>query len=197
MIYHVIANDGRITGIEADSYTALLASGIYVFTNNKAEDQDGVRGHQVAIVNAGATFAVVEDDALLGSFYPDDEGPDDQDQDDVCPDCRILELLDTEEFTEAVIDVIDSYCCAREEDEDTPPEDEPPTSQVPIVPKVEHRRNIAGDLWGFVLPLDTTRFVGFSEEKYAKSGAQKYADGDHSDWFSLPVSETTLVGDGQ
>jgi hypothetical protein len=195
MIYHVIANDGRITGIEADSY-ALLGNGVYSFTNNKAEDQAGVRGNQVAIINAGATFAVVEDDALLGSFYPEDEGPDDQDQDDVCPDCQILELLDTEEFTEAVIDVIDSYCCAREEDEDTPPEDEPPTSQIPIVPKVEHRKYVGGDIWGFVPPSDTTRFVHYSNEYYARCGAQKYAAGLY-DWSTIPVSETTLVEDGQ
>ena len=186
MIYHVIANDGRATRIEADSYT-LLSSGEYAFTN-KTEDPGGE--HKVASINAGATFAVVEDDACLGSFYPEDEDPEDE-EDDVCLDCRILELLDTEEFYEAVVGVIESHCGGREED--TPPEAEPPAPvEGPVIPKVEHRKYNGEDIWGFVIPEG---FVYFYSPPNASYGLQRHLEGKR--WKSLPVSETTLVEDGK
>ena len=193
MIYHVIANDGRVTVIEADSY-ALLSNGEYAFTNKTEEP--GAE-HKVASVNAGATFAVIEDDAFLGSFYPDDEDlDDDENEDDICLDCRIDELLESEDFYEAVVGVIESHCGGGDA-EDTPLEAEPPVPEVPGVPKVNHYRYKDGaEFWGFVAPEDPTQIVDFSQETYAKTGASAYSQGCRA-FFTIPVSETTLVEDGQ
>ena len=186
MIYHVIANDGRVTVIEADSY-ALLSNGEYAFTN-KTEEPGGE--HKVASVNAVATFAVIEDDALLGSFCPDDE---DSEEDGIE---EADKLLESEDFYEAVVSVIESHCGGGDA-EDTPPEAEPPVPEVPGVPKVNHYRDKDGaEFWGFVTPEDPTQIVDFSQETYAKTGASDYSQGCRA-FSTFPVSETTLVEDGQ
>jgi len=195
MIYHVIANDGRATGIEADSF-ALLGDE-YQFKQKDANDTSETT---VASLNKHAVFAVIEDDAFLGSFYPDDEdqdeGPeDDQDEDDMCLDCRILGLLDSEEFYEAVVGVIESHCNGS--GEDTPPEAEPLTPQTPEVPKVNHYRDKDGDeFWGFSLPDDPTQIVDFEEENHATTGALAYSQG-YQFFTTFPASEATLVEDVQ
>ena len=73
-----------------------------------------------------SVFAIVENDAIKDDFYYfDDATPgEDEDEDDVCLDCRFQEFLESKEFFDQVDSIVEFWHGGSKQDE--PTEAEPP-----------------------------------------------------------------------
>lgn len=187
--YVVKTQNDRNLVIEADRLN-VGSSEEYLF-ENKTEDG---RINIVASVNRHAVIAVIEDKADLCDYYYSDHELDDRfhgdsghsnlarsaadpvETDDVCTDCRNEELFESQEFFDAVFDLIQLW----HEGPDELEEDEA------AAPVVEHWSNGEEEWWGFQTPEG---FVNFSSEKSADYGLKIHDE--HRIWVYLDLTGYT------
>jgi hypothetical protein len=162
----------RVIAIEADYYVT-SEHGDYEFIKRGVGSQDN---RTVATVQGRDVFAVFEEGARRSEFLEDLAVEDVEDSDDVCLDCRFSELLESEEFFDAVCKAYDVIQQADAESEELP---------------TIHKRKYRGDeYWGFL--NDDGNFVPFFSRLDAEDG-WKVRPELKTRWSTLPIHETELV----
>lgn len=105
--YIIKTDNNRNLVIEADRYQYNATEGNYEFfkKDDKADTQ------KVATVTSRAFLAIVEKNAEKADFYEHyDVNQDEEDEtDDVCLDCRFAELLESEDFWNAVWEIVEAW----------------------------------------------------------------------------------------
>ena len=182
--FTIKTNQNRNLVIEADKYT-----------RTKEAVEFYKDGGSVATVFPFDLLAIVKDGAEAADYYASDRELDDSFIDPTATQCPVEEgcldcLLGSEEFFNAVYDIVDVY---HEPDSEDPTPAVPPVPTSPVVPKVETRKHNGRTLYGFVVPED--RFVHFSSPESARMGSHQYAYGTRG-WSTFPLSETELVEEG-
>lgn len=162
--YHVRDTFGYITVIEANKYNSNSVVGSFDFLAETGEKIASFLCHStVSIVEANTAF---QDIFLVDAPETDDLDP--EETDDVCFDCRVGELLDSEVFFDAVVGIIDTYCCP---DEDTPSE-QPEEAKIPSSSVLKATDKEGNVFYGFI--AENGKFVDFSRKDYAEDGLASY-----------------------
>ena len=158
--YLVLTEHDRNIVIKADYFTQ-VESGEYHFLNGHKPSNN-----LVAAVSQHVLAVIEDDTAFVTDWY--DEPEEEEDHDDTCLDCRILEFLDSQEGFNAVADIVEGVLGYREELANDPPK-----------PEIKHYVNGGKHVWGFQTPKG---FVDFSEKDYAQAGLKSYLEGDVDGW---------------
>lgn len=160
--------------IEADE--VFVESDCYVFRTKR-----GGVSVKVGFVNKHAVLAVMEDGLDKADLYFSDheygEAFNREHPNDVCTDCRNEELLESEEFFDAVCDIVQRL----NEGPDELEEDEATT------PEIERWETKGAARWGFQTPKG---FVDFYTKEDAEYGLESYLNG-KTNWAYLDLTVYT------
>jgi len=194
--YYVRDTFGFVTVVEADSF--YTNAGAYVFYNTTTEGP--VNSTAVGNFRTEHVVSVIEDEAFETHFpaHEDEEDPEETGEeeecgecDGVCLDCRFKELLDSDEFFEAVYDVIEAREQATSEME---AEDAEAEATAPEVGPVEIRWNSDREYfeYGFTTPKG---WVGFNradkdDKETAEESRAEYLGGGEESWFFEDIGVT-------
>ena len=171
--YLVTTHDNRNLIVESD-YFEHNSPGSYDFFTK----EEGKTRVLVASINAHSVLGVVEyEEAFKADFY--DDGPEDDEPSDICLGCGVKELLGSDDFFNAVYDIVDSY-------------HEPDGPEPLTVFQGQYKGSKSWGFWFFDDKREVRVFVPFGARDYAEHGLQRHKDGERN-WGTWPLSETTPV----
>jgi len=183
--YLVLTHDNRNLVIKADGFSVDRDSGTYQFINKK----DGGPGTLVAAADQHVLAVIEQGNAFIDDFYDGEDSPND-DTDDVCLDCRFEEFLESEEFFDAVAEIVDGILEYRQEQANVAP------GGTTVQPYVELRyiKTDGHKEWGFLTPEGWVGYTNDSDDfkGWAESGVLEYQRGDRN-WIYTPVEETEVI----
>ena len=177
--YLVTTHDNRNLIVESDYFEHNNSDSYDFFTK-----EEGKTRVLVASINAHSVLGVVEyEEAFKADFY--DDGPEDDEPSDICLGCEFKELLGSEDFFNAVYDIVDSYH-----------EPDGPEPLTVFKATVKGNGNPTPQ-WGFWFE-DKEKgsvFVNFSEKEYAEEGleAHKKLSNPEGFWGTHPLSNVIPV----
>ena len=156
----------------------------YFLTRDNNFDFEDEESNTVASVpNASNIIAIVKDDNLFES-----------DEDDVCLDCRFGEFLDSDDFREAVIDIVDSWHEIPDPPENEGGEESSKTEEETPPRKIELRRQKESgqESWGFVT-RDGKAWVPCGGPGSASMALSLGVKDPIRTWYTWPLEETELI----
>ena len=156
--YLVTTHDNRNLIVESDYFEHNNSDSYDFFTK-----EEGKTRVLVASINAHSVLGVVEyEEAFKADFY--DDGPN---------------LLGSEDFFNAVYDIVDSY-------------HEPDGPEPLTVFQGQYKGSKSWGFWFFDDEQEICVFVPFGDRDHAEHGLQRHKDGERN-WGTWPLSETTPV----
>ncbi len=157
--YLVTTHDNRNLIVESDYFEHNNSDSYDFFT----KEVIGKTRVLVASINAHSVLGVVEyEEAFKADFY--DDGPN---------------LLESEDFFNAVYDIVDSY-------------HEPDGPEPLTVFQGQYKGSKSWGFWFFDDKREVRVFVPFEDRDRAEHGLQRHKDGERN-WGTWPLSETTPV----
>ena len=156
--YLVTTHDNRNLIVESDYFEHNNSDSYDFFTK-----EEGKTRVLVASINAHSVLGVVEyEEAFKADFY--DDGPN---------------LLGSEDFFNAVYDIVDSY-------------HEPDGPEPLTVFQGQYKGSKSWGFWFFDDKREVRVFVPFGDRVNAEDGLQRHKNGERC-WETWPLSETTPV----
>ena len=172
--YLVTTLDNRNLIVESDYFEHNNPGSYDFFTK-----EEGKTRVLVASINAHSVLGVVEyEEAFKADFY--DDGPEDDEPSDICLGCGVKELLGSDDFFNAVYDIVDSY-------------HEPDGPEPLTVFQGQYKGSKSWGFWFFDDKREVRVFVPFGDRDHAEHGLQRHKDGERRNWGTWPLSETTPV----
>jgi hypothetical protein len=147
-IYYVRDTFGNETTLEADYYNLAIPEGVFDFYSHTHLTEDGDDATVATFVREAVTGIVLED-ALLEETGEDENLAEDGD----CPGCPLEEFLDSQEFFDAVAEIVQLFVPDEDDKEDVPGSPAPaPEKPLDLKVLTGVRKDTGETDYGFLTP---------------------------------------------
>jgi hypothetical protein len=174
----------RVQVIKADRYEQ-ADSGDYHFYIADPTGAPGNKKILVSSVSNRGIFSIIESEQAYQGDFLANLGDEDE-TDDVCIDCRNQELLESDEFVDAVWDIVHAFLA---------PDYPEPLTLFYAKNTTDSKAFYGKGSWGFWYKNEAgeNRFVPFGLKPDAEDGLRRHNDGNHTGWYTWPLSEAEIT----